>query len=210
MAQTRIFLADDQLLVRAGIRALLETAPEYVIVGESADGQGAVAGVGRLMPDAVILDIAMPVLNGIEVARRIHALDSTIKILILSGLDGQEVVEQALYAGAQGYLLKDFILAELHLALATLLAGGRYLSPKIQERLIHIALDKPDAPSGLTPRQTEILRLIALGLTGKEIARELDISPKTVEFHRAQLMGKIGVHDVAGLTRHAMQIGLVA
>jgi DNA-binding NarL/FixJ family response regulator len=210
MVPIRIFLADDQLLVRAGIRALLETSPEYVIVGESADGPETLESARRLRPDVLILDIAMPGMTGIEVARRVAEEDTAMRILILSGLDGEEVVEQALDAGVQGYLLKDFILAELQLALATLLRGGRYLSPKIQERLIHRVTEKPGSGTDLTPRQMEILRLVASGRTTKEIARTLEISPKTVEFHRAQLMDKIGVRDVAGLTRHAMQIGLIS
>lgn len=210
MAPIRIFLADDQLLVRAGIRALLETHPDYAIVGESADGPDTLAQVANIRPEVLVLDIAMPGMNGIEVARQVAALDPAIRILILSGLDGEEVVEQALEAGVQGYLLKDFVLAELQFALASIGAGGHYLSPKIQERLIHRVADRNGAPPELTPRQTEILRLVASGRTTKEIARSLEISPKTVEFHRAQIMDKIGVHDVAGLTRHAMQIGLIA
>ena len=211
MEKYRIFLADDQLLVRAGIRALMETLPQYEVVGESDEGRHAVAEIGRLRPDVAVLDIAMPGLTGVEAAREIRALDPGIKVLILSGIDRQDVVEQALDAGAQGYLLKDFVLAELNLALATVIGGGRYLSPKIQERLISQVMAK-DGPGNaqLTPRQTEILRLVASGQTTKEVARTLGISPKTVEFHRAQLMERIGVHDVTGLTRYAMQQGLIS
>lgn len=211
MEKYRIFLADDQLLVRAGIRALMETLPQYEVVGESDEGRHAVAEIDRLRPDVAVLDIAMPGLTGVEAARQIRALNPGIKILILSGIDRQEVVEQALAAGAQGYLLKDFVLAELHLALTTVIGGGRYLSPKIQERLISQVMTKDASDTAhLTPRQTEILRLVASGQTTKEVARTLGISPKTVEFHRAQLMERIGVHDVTGLTRYAMQQGLIS
>ena len=211
MEKYRIFLADDQLLVRAGIRALMETLPKYEVVGESDEGHHAVAEIDRLRPDVAVLDIAMPGLTGIEAARQIRDLDPGIKILILSGIDRQEVVEQALAAGAQGYLLKDFVLAELHLALTTAIGGGRYLSPKLQEHLINRVITKNGTDTAqLTPRQTEILRLVASGQTTKEVARALGISPKTVEFHRAQLMERIGVHDVTGLTRYAMQQGLIS
>ncbi len=210
MKTVRIVLADDQLLVRAGIRALLETLPQYEVVAECAEGAEAVSAARNLHPDVAILDIAMPHVSGIEAAQQIHASQPDIKLLILSSLDQQEVVEQALSAGAVGYLLKDFILAELQLALATVLGGGRYLSPKIQEVLIHrVISNEPQTGTPLTPRQTEVLRRVASGQTTKQVARELGISPKTVEFHRGQLMDKLGVHDIAGLTRYAMQQGLI-
>lgn len=211
MEKMRIYLADDQLLVRAGVRALLEALPQYEVVGECGEGRQAVAEVLQLRPDVAILDIAMPGLTGIEAASHIHAIEPGIRLLILSGIDRQDVVEQALNAGAEGYLLKDFILAELQLALATVGGGGRYLSPKIQERLISRVV--PGEASGavsLTPRQIEILCLVASGQSTKEVARALAISPKTVEFHRAQLMERIGVRDVTGLTRYAMQHGLIS
>lgn len=210
MDTLRIYLADDQLLVRAGIRALLEALPRHEVVGEGADGLQAVADIRRLRPQVAILDIAMPRLTGIEAARQIRAFDPAVKILVLSGLDRPDVVREALAAGVEGYLLKDFILAELQLALATVVGGQRYVSPRIQELLIQGAMDKDTGAAALTRRQTEILRLVASGMTSKEVARALDISPKTVEFHRAQLMEKIGAHDVTGLTRFAMQHGLIS
>lgn len=197
--------------MRAGIRALLAQWPHCEIVGESDDGPGTLTEVERLRPDVLLLDIAMPGLSGVEIARRLHISLPQMRILTLSGIDRQEVVEQSLQAGAAGYLLKDFILAELQLALGTVIAHGRYVSPKLQARLIDLALqgDRPEPPS-LTPRQTEILRWVAIGHTSKEITKELGISPKTVEFHRAQLMDRTGARDVAGLTRYAMQLGLIA
>lgn len=210
MEKITILLADDQLLVRAGIRALLESQPGHQVVAECENGPDAVASIGTLKPRVAVLDIAMPGMSGIEVAQRVRGFDPDIKILVLSGIERQEVVEQALAAGVNGYMLKDFALAELQLALETVLRNGRFLSPRLQERLISRMLEGGAAAAvSLTARQTEILRLVASGRSTKEVARELDISPKTVEFHRAQLMEKLGVHDVTGLTRYAMQNGLV-
>lgn len=206
MNKIRIVLADDQLLVRAGIRALLETIPGYAVAAECADGHSALAEVERHLPDVVLLDIAMPGPSGIEIARTLRQRDPTVRILILSSIDRQEVVEQALEAGVNGYLLKDFVLDELQQALSAVLADEAFLSPKISD----FTRSTVSADELLTPRQTEILRLVANGRTTKEIGRALGISPKTVEFHRARLMQRIGVHDVTGLTRYAVQHGLVS
>jgi DNA-binding NarL/FixJ family response regulator len=206
MNKIRIVLADDQLLVRAGIRALLETLPGYAVAAECADGHTALAEVERHLPDVVLLDIAMPGPSGIEIARMLRQRDPTVRILILSSIDRQEVVEQALEAGVNGYLLKDFVLDELQQALSAVLADEAFLSPKISD----FTRSTVSADELLTPRQTEILRLVANGRTTKEIGRTLGISPKTVEFHRARLMQRIGVHDVTGLTRYAVQHGLVS
>lgn len=206
MNKIRIVLADDQLLVRAGIRALLETLPGYAVAAECADGHTALAEVERHLPDVVLLDIAMPGPSGIEIARTLRQRDPTVRILILSSIDRQEVVEQALEAGVNGYLLKDFVLDELQQALSAVLADESFLSPKISD----FTRSTVSADELLTPRQTEILRLVANGRTTKEIGRTLGISPKTVEFHRARLMQRIGVHDVTGLTRYAVQHGLVS
>ena len=203
----RIMLADDQLLVRQGMRALLSTMPQYEVIAECADGFSAVETSRRLQPDVVILDIDMPGISGIDAAKQIHTSNPGIEILILSAIDRREMIVQALEAGVSGYLHKDFILDELRFALGPILAGSRYLSPRIQDSLIKDK-DGPITP-GLTPRQTEILRLVAAGKTTKEVARVLGISPKTVEFHRAQIMDRIGVHNVTALTRYAMQHGLI-
>ena len=207
MKITRILLADDQLLVREGMRALLANLPQYEIIAECAEGTSAVEAVCRLHPDVAILDIDMPGISGIEAAKQIHAFDPGIEILILSAIDRREIIQQALSAGVSGYLHKDFILDELRFALGAVLSGSRYLSPRIQDCLIN----EPDGVimPGLTLRQTEILRLVASGRTTKEVARDLGISPKTVEFHRSQIMDRIGVHDVTALTRFAMQQGLI-
>ncbi|WP_153131082.1 response regulator [Dechloromonas hortensis] len=210
MKTLRIILADDQLLVRAGVRALLESLPGHEVIAECADGNQAIAEVRRQKPDITVLDIAMPGPSGIEVTKAIRQFDPATRILILSSIDRHEIIEQAMAAGANGYLLKDFLLAELQLAVQTVSKNGCFLSPRVQETLNHRLPDGDHAGSTvLTVRQTEILRLVASGKTTKEIARDLQISPKTVEFHRAQLMERIGVHDVTGLTRYAMQYGLI-
>uniref|UniRef100_Q47DK2 Two component transcriptional regulator, LuxR family n=1 Tax=Dechloromonas aromatica (strain RCB) TaxID=159087 RepID=Q47DK2_DECAR len=210
MKKTRIILADDQLLIRAGIRAIVETLPGFQIEAECTDGYEAISAIQRLQPDVVLLDIAMPGPSGIEVARTIRQFDPNTKILVLSSVDRPEIIEQALAAGVNGYLLKDFVLAELLQALEMVLHGERFLSPKIRE-MSRFSDAEGTSGSGtqLTARQTEILRLVASGRTTKEIARDLGISPKTVEFHRSRLMERIGVHDVTGLTRFALQTGVV-
>lgn len=207
MNTNRIVLADDQLLVREGMRALIESIPQYEVIAECAEGRAAVETVGRLHPDVAILDIDMPGINGIEATQQIHAANPGTKILILSAIDRREIIEEALNAGASGYLHKDFILDELRFAIGTVLAGSRYLSPQIQDRLLD---ERHEAvPTLLTLRQTEILRLVASGQSTKEAARALGISPKTVEFHRSQIMSRIGANDVTAMTRYAMQQGLI-
>lgn len=210
MKKIRIILADDQLLIRAGIRALLETLPEYQLLAECADGQQAIAAVREFRPDVLLLDIAMPGPTGIEVARTIRQSDANTRILVLSSLDRKEIVDQALNAGADGYLLKDFVLSELLAALKSVRLGQRYLSPRIQQMDIQATTDNgTNSKNPLTARQMEILRLVASGKTTKEIARDLCISPKTVEFHRGRLMERIGTRDVTGLTRFALQYGVL-
>lgn len=206
MNKVRIVLADDQLLIRAGIRALLESLSGYQIVAECSEGGSAIDAVRQLSPDVVLLDIAMPGMSGIEVARQLRASGCAVPILILSSIDQAATVEQALQSGIDGYLLKDFVLDELQAALNAVQGGTRYLSEKIQ------CIADSNAPSlspTLTPRQLEILKLVASGRTTKEIARDLGISPKTVEFHRARLMERLDVHDVTGLTRFAVHSGLL-
>jgi DNA-binding NarL/FixJ family response regulator len=159
--------------------------------------------VKTLQPDVAVLDIEMPGLTGIDAMQAMGDLAPGTKVLVLSGIDRPEVVNAALAAGCNGYLLKDFVLAELQFALDTVMDGGSYLSPKIQQQLLDaMRSDKEGATDEppLTPRQEQILRLVASGRTTKEIARDLGISPKTVEFHRAQLMERLGLHDVAGMT----------
>jgi DNA-binding NarL/FixJ family response regulator len=211
MEKVRIILADDQLLVRAGIRALLETLPGCEVVAECADGLAALAEIDRCQPDIALLDIAMPGLTGIEVSLELRRRDRQLRILVLSGIESPEIIDQAFAAGVDGYLLKDFLLDELKQAFAAVTAGERYLSPKLQQILASRSQRQKDgAEVRLTRRQTEILRLVASGRTTKEIARTLGISPKTVEFHRARLMERLGVHEVTALTRYAIQSGFLS
>lgn len=211
MRTTSIILADDQLLVRAGIRALLETLPGCTVTAECADGLSALADIERLLPDIAILDIAMPGLSGIELSAELRRRERQLGILVLSGIDTPETIDQAFAVGVNGYLHKDFLLDELKQAVAAVLAGERYLSPKLQQIMENRGkAGTSDGDSGLTKRQEEILRLVASGRTTKEIARTLGISPKTVEFHRARLMERLGVHEVTALTRFAIQRGLIS
>ena len=210
MKKIRIILADDQLLIRAGVRALLDTLPEYQLVAECADGQQAISAVRECRPDVLLLDIAMPGPTGIEVARTIRQSDANTRILVLSSIDRKEIVDQALNAGADGYLLKDFVLSELLAALKAVRQGQRFLSPRIQQMDIQANSDNgTHGKNPLTARQMEVLRMVASGKTTKEIARDLCISPKTVEFHRGRLMERIGTRDVTGLTRFALQYGVL-
>lgn len=209
MPKTRILLADDQLLARAGIRALIESLEDYEVVAECSEGLQAIDDIRRLKPDISVLDIAMPGPSGIEVAKAVRKFDPLTRILMLSSIDRHEVVEQALAAGANGYLLKDFILAELQEALAAILKQGSFLSARLLQIREQRLQEGESSAATLTARQMEILRLVASGKTTKEIARDLGISPKTVEFHRSQLMERIGVHDVTGLTRYAMLSGVL-
>lgn len=209
MNKTRIVLADDQLLVRAGIRALIESLPGYTVIAECPDGDSALGAIERFRPEIAVLDIAMPGLNGIELCAELRRREWHLAVLMLSAIDVAETIEQAFAAGADGYLHKDFLLEELKQAIACVRGGQRFLSPKLQSALEQRTPEKSGG-LGLTPRQTEILRLVASGSTTKEIARNLGISPKTVEFHRARLMERLGLHDVTALTRFAVQRGVVS
>jgi DNA-binding NarL/FixJ family response regulator len=210
----RVLLADDHALVRAGIKALLETMQGVEVVAETGDGRTALEAIGRTMPDIALLDITMPGLNGIEVAARVEKISPRTRILILSMHANEGFVAQALRAGVSGYLLKDSAAEELQLALVALSRGQRYLSPAISAQVVDGFLRSGDAEPGvlstLTARQREILQLIAEGRTTKEIAADLDVSVKTVETHRAQLMDRLGIHDVAGLVRLAIREGLIS
>jgi len=207
-----VLIADDHVLVRAGVRGLLEGSDRYRLCAEADSVAACLAQLATEQPELLLLDIMLPDMSGIDAVARIRALAPAVRILFLSSQDSREVVMRAVQAGADGFLSKDFVLSELELALDAVCAGSRYLSPRISSVVLD-AMSVPAAPApaagGLTARQTEVLRCIARGLSNKQIARELAISPKTVEFHRAQLMQRLDLHDVASLTRHAVQAGLV-
>jgi DNA-binding NarL/FixJ family response regulator len=204
----KVLLADDHRLVRAGLRALLDSMPQLKVVAEAADGEQAVRLVRELAPDIAIVDIAMPKLSGLAVLHQVTAANLATKVLLLSMYDNEEYVAEAMRAGAAGYLIKDAAVEELGLAFEALSRGDVYLSPAISRKLAQ-AFSGGRATPGLTSRQTQILRLIAMGLSSKEIARDLDLSIKTVETHRTQIMDRLGIRDLAGLVRYAIRTGLV-
>ena len=213
LTQIRVLLADDHKLVRAGIRSLLERMPEVGVVAEASDGREAIRLVEKHEPEVVLMDLAMPELNGLEATRHLSLTFPKIRVLVLSIYEDQEHVYQALVAGAAGYLLKGAATDELELAIRSVARGETYLSPPVSKPVImeyirrtNIGLNSRER---LSPRQIQVLKLIAEGRTTKQAALELAISVKTVETHRAALMKRIGVHDVAGLVRYAVKIGLV-
>ena len=209
----RVLLADDHALVRAGLRKLLESLPGVEVIAETGDGRNAVSLVASGNPDLALLDIAMPGLNGLEAAARIVAEHPHTRVLLLSMHGSEEHVLQALRAGASGYLLKDAALTELELAIEAVRHGETYLSPAISRHVgeyVRRTGAETTGREGLTLRQREILQLIAEGNSTKKIATLLGVSVKTVETHRAQLMEKLDIHEVAGLVRYAIRIGLVS
>jgi DNA-binding NarL/FixJ family response regulator len=210
----RVLLADDHTLLRKGIRSVLASLPGVEIVAETGDGREALALIEQHHPDVAVLDVTMPGLNGLEVAERAAKSSSRTKILILSMHAGEAYVAQALRAGVAGYLLKDAADDELPLAIKAVSRGDVYLSPKISrqvvDRFLRSADAAPDPLAGLTSRQREILQLVAEGKSSKEIAAMLELSVKTVESHRAQIMERVGVHDLTGLVRFAIRVGLIS
>ncbi len=210
--QTSILLADDHQIVRQGLRQLLEAQPDLTVVGEAEDGYSAVDLTERLRPDIVLMDIWMPHLSGVDATRRIVRGNNPTKVLVLSMHKARCYVEQALRAGASGYLLKDLGANEIVAAIRAVRGGQCYLSPAISQQLVE-AVSNPGAaePSELlTDREREVLQNIAEGLSSKEIAGLLGVSLKTVEAHRSNLMEKLGIHKVSGLVRFAIREGLVA
>lgn len=206
----RVVLADDHLLVRAGLRALLDALPDVEVVAEVDDGAAAVEAIRLHVPDVALLDIAMPGMTGLAVLRVIGPAHPT-RILLLSMYDNDEYVLAAIHGGAAGYLLKHSAVGELSLALAVVNQGETYFSPRVSTKIARAFTGGTDnAAAVLTPRQTEVLRLVAQGHSSKEIARMLDLSLKTVETHRAQLMDRLNIRDLAGLVRYALRVGLIA
>jgi DNA-binding NarL/FixJ family response regulator len=209
-----VILADDHTLVRAGIRALLEKLPEVKVVGEASDGREVLNLVKAHRPDVVLMDIAMPGLNGLEAAERMVRDHPDVRIIMLSMHNNEEYVLRALKAGVVGYLLKKAATAELEAALHRVVDGEIYLSREISTQLhkkfpLHGINDRKSPLEKLTGRQREILQLIAEGQNTKGIGEILKVSPKTVEYHRMKLMDCLNVHDIPGLVRFALRVGLI-
>jgi DNA-binding NarL/FixJ family response regulator len=208
----RLLLADDHNLVRVGLRALLDALPGVEVVAEARDGREALRLVEDLKPAIALLDIAMPGITGLAALREIRARFPQTKVVLLSMYDNREYVTEAIQAGAAGYLIKDAAVEELAFALAAVERGDTYLSPAVSRHLAQAFAGRTDGvvDAELTPRQTEVLRLVAQGNSSKEIALRLKLSVKTVETHRAQIMERLAIRDLAGLVRYAVHIGLVS
>lgn len=210
----RLVIAEDHVLVRAGLRSLLRQIPEVEVVGEASSGREALELVARDHPDLVLMDVSMPDLNGLEAAARIARQFPRTRTIILSMHAVEEYVHQALRAGAAGYLLKDADPSELALAVRAVARGETYLSPAVAKFVAAGFVRGGGEPSDqpldrLTPRQREVLQLVAEGRSTKDIAQALDLSVKTVETHRAEIMRRLDIHDLAGLVRFAVRTGLI-
>jgi DNA-binding NarL/FixJ family response regulator len=213
METLRLVLVDDHRLLRAGLRELLRNTAGMEIVGEAGSGDEALSLIETLSPDVLVTDIGMPGISGIELAERACQMSPGLRVLMLTMHANEEYVYQAFRAGATGYLLKDSTAAELEFAVRAVAAGDVYLTPRVAKPLVAFYLRHAEGRHGfleeLTPRQREILRLIADGHTTKEIARLLNVTVKTAEKHRTQLMQRLGIHEIAGLVRYAVRVGLV-
>jgi len=210
----RIFLADDHPLIRDGLRLILGQQKDMTVVVEAADGRDAVEGAARLHPHIVLLDIAMPKLNGIEATSAILSVSPSTKVIILSMHSSTDHVFRALDAGAAGYLLKESVGREVVAAVRTVYGCGQYLSPSISEALTQDYVrrrkreDSGNPLCKLSPREREIFRLLVNGKSNKEIAYQLSISSKTVETYRSRMMEKLGIHDLPALVKLAIESGV--
>ncbi len=212
----RVMLADDHAVVRDGLRMVLEAQSDIEVVGEASNGREAIRLAKRLRPDIAMLDVAMPELNGIEAAEQIHALSPSTRIVILSMYSTREHILRALRAGAMGYLLKESAAAEVVTAVREVSSARKYLSNKVSDEVID-AFIHPNGPrqvetplDRLSPREREILQMVAEGRSSIEIGKTLFLSPKTIDTYRSRLMRKLGIRDIAGLVRFAIQHGVIS
>ena len=203
----RVVLADDHDLVRSGIKALLSAIDGVEVVAEASNGTELIAAVESFVPDVVMTDISMPGMDGITAISHIHIKHPGVRLLVLSMHDTVDLVKRAVASGACGYLMKDARTLELEQALHSVMTSGGYFSPSTAQRLLQRS--EPTADDELTFRQIEILKLIARGLSSKEIAYELGLSPKTVDVHRSRIMDRLDLGDIASLTRYAVRKGLI-
>ncbi len=217
MKKLRILVADDHGLVRRGVRAVLQERQGWRVVGETANGREAVAKAIELKPDVAIVDISMPELDGVEVTRQIREKVPSIKVLVLTMHESNQMVQRALDAGAHGYILKTDLTECLVKAVRGCFGGKRFLTPKVSEIVLDGFLkmrsehqQRERAPTRVTPREVEIIGLLADGKSNKEIAAQLRIGVRTAETHRAKIMLKLGLHSLAELIHYALRHGLVA
>lgn len=213
-AVARVLLADDHALVRSGLRLILDAEPDLAVVAEAANGHEAVQQIGHVPVDLAILDIAMPRMTGIQAAREIHRAAPHVRILMLSMYDNEQYFFESLRVGASGYVLKSVADRDLLEACRATLRGESYLYPGavnslIRDWLQHADRDEPLPRSLLTPREEEIVKLVAEGYSSREIAGDLVISVKTVDRHRANILQKLGLRDRLALTRYAIRAGLI-
>ena len=209
----RVLLVDDHAIIREGLRSLLEKQPEMEVVADTDDGRKAFEFVRELLPDIIIMDITMRGLNGIEATRRIIAEFPAVKVIALSIHSKRRYVADMLSAGASGYILKECLFDELVQAIKAVVAGGRYLSPKITDVVVsdyvkHLSATADSPFEALKTREREVLQLVAEGKSTKQIALDLHVSTKTIEANRRQIMEKLDIHSVAELTKYAVREGL--
>jgi two-component system response regulator NreC len=211
----RVLIADDHTLFRAGLRALFASEGDIEVVGEAANGEEAVRRALELRPEVVVMDLMMPIMNGIEATRELKSKLPEVKVLVLSMYDDEEHVQRLLASGASGYMLKKATSDELVRALREVVAGGIPLDPSVAAKVVKDYVrrvqgeEEPTASSELTPRELEVLKLIAQGLSNQTIADQLGLSRKTVDVHRANLMRKLDLHTVTELVKYALRRGFI-
>jgi DNA-binding NarL/FixJ family response regulator len=211
----RLLLCDDHRIFREGLRTLIEGKPGLQVIAEAQDGLTAVEHARELAPDIVIMDISLPKLNGIEAARKIINLRRDIKVIVLSMHSDRRFVTEALKAGASGYLVKDSAFDELFSAICAVKDGKTYLSPSITRIVVdgcvrHASQSDQDTGSPLTQREREVLQLLAEGWPAKQIALKIQVSIKTIETHRMNIMKKLDIHNIAGLTKYSIKEGIIS